>query len=211
LSVQGIWYRPRAKQSAADAMKARLNREEGDHITLLHVYKEWIAAGRSEQWCREHFIHYRSLKRAEDVIDQLERLMKKFCLPIESAGKDAERVLKAIVAGFFARAARKDGQRGYQTLVDNHLVHMFPGSALWGREPDFVVFHELVNTTREYMRNAIAIDPRWLIELAPAFYRRASPAEITERKRNERIAPLSDHLRRHERDWRITEQRIVRL
>jgi ATP-dependent RNA helicase DHX8/PRP22 len=211
LSVQGIWYRPRARQAAADAMKARLDREEGDHITLLHVYKEWLSADRSEQWCRDHFIHYRSLRRAEEVIHQLERLMERFRLPLHSSGTDTQRILKAIVAGFFTRAARKDGQRGYQTLVDNHVVHMFPGSSLFGREPDFVVFHELVNTTREYMRNTIAVDPRWLVELAPAFYRRASPEEITERKRNERLTPLSDNLRRHERDWRITEQRIVRL
>jgi ATP-dependent RNA helicase DHX8/PRP22 len=192
-------------------MKARLNREEGDHITLLHVYNEWVNAGRSEQWCRDYFVHSRSLRRAEDVMKQLRGLMEKFRLPLLSSGRNTEVVLKAIVSGFFAKAARKDGMRGYQTLVDHHLVHMFPGSALFGKEPDFVVYHELVNTTREFMRNTVMIDPRWLIELAPAFYRRASPTEITERKRNERLTPLSDNLRKHERDWRITEQRIVRL
>jgi ATP-dependent RNA helicase DHX8/PRP22 len=211
LSVQGIWYRPRQKQSIADAMKVKLNQEEGDHITLLHVYREWVKANRSEQWCRDYFVHFRSLRRADDIINQLRGLMERFKLRIHSAGRQVEIVQKAIVSGFFAKAARKDGQKGYETLVDNHLVHMFPGSSLFGREPDFVVFHELVNTTKEFMRNTIAIDPRWLVEVAPAFYRRASPSELTARKRNERLVPLSDQLRKHERDWRITEQRIVRL
>lgn len=211
LSVQGIWYRPRQKQAIADGMKAKLNREEGDHITLLYTYKQWLKAGRSEKWCRDYFVHFRSLRRAEDVMDQLRRLMERFSLRLVSSGTNMQVVLKAIVSGFFAKAARIDGQRGYQTLVDQHLVHMFPGSALFGKDPEYVVFHELVNTTKEYMRNSVAIEPKWLVELAPAFYRRASPTEITERKRKERLRPLADHLRKNERDWRITEQRIVRL
>ena len=211
LSVQGIWYRPRQKQAIADGMKAKLNREEGDHITLLYTYQQWLKSGRSEKWCRDYYVHFRSLRRAEDVMSQLRRLMERFKLPIVSSGANMQVVLKAIVSGFFSKAARRDGQRGYQTLVDHHLVHMFPGSALFGKDPDYVVFHELVNTTKEYIRNAVIVDPKWLVELAPAFYRRASPTEITERKRNERLKPLADHLRKNERDWRITEQRIVRL
>ena len=120
-------------------------------------------------------------------------------------------VLKSIVSGFFAKAARKESQKGYQTLVDNHLVQLHPGSALFGRDPDYVVYHELVNTSKEFMRNVVAVEPKWLVELAPAFYRKASPSEITKRKRNEHLTPLADHMREHERDWRITDQRIVRL
>ena len=211
LSVQGIWYRPRNKQAHADAMKARLNREEGDHLTLLHAYKEWVKAGKSEQWCRDNFVHYRSLRRADDVITQLQNQMDRFRLPIVSCGNDTQLVLKAIVSGFFAKAARKDGPKGYKTLVDDHLVHMFPGSALFGREPDYVIFHELISTSNEYMRNTVMVEPRWLVELAPNFYRKASATEITQRKRNERLNPLADTRRGHEGDWRVTNQRIVRL
>lgn len=211
LSVQGIWYRPRQKQGQADAMKARLNREEGDHLTLLHVYREWAKTNRSIQWCKDNFVHERSLKRADDIIKQLRGVMEKFHLPIMSCGNDKQAVQKAIVAGFFAKAARKDGARGYQKLVDQKVVHMYPGSALFGREPDYVIYHELVNTTKEFMRNVVMVEPKWLIDLAPAFYRRASPQEITRRKKHERLNPLENKKRQHERDWRITEQRVVRL
>ena len=211
LSVQGIWFRPRQKQANADAMKARLNRDEGDHLTLLHAYREWVKECRSDRWCKDNFVHYRSLKRADDVIDQLKRLMEKFKLKINSCGNDTQLVLKAIVSGFFAKAARKDGQKGYLTLVDNHLVHMFPGSALFGRDPEYVIFHELVNTSKEFMRNTVMVEPRWLVELAPKFYRKASATEITQRKRNERLKPLEDGKRTNPGQWRITEQRITRL
>lgn len=212
LSVQGIWYRPRKKQAEADAMKARLNRDEGDHMTLLHVFREWQKNGEREAWCKENYVHYRSLKRAKDVMTQLRQQMEQFHVPLVSCGKEIIPILKAIVSGFFAKAARRYMGTEYKTIVDDHPVYIFPGSALFGREPEYCVFHELVNTTREYMRNTVAVDPRWLVELAPAFYRKASPLEMTSRKRADRVNPLADRKSDNkDRKWRITEQRIIRI
>lgn len=36
--------------------------------------------------------------------------------------------------------------------------------------PKWVVYHSLVSTDRQYMRNVITIDPGWLTEAAPHFY-----------------------------------------
>ena len=210
LSVQTIWYRPKDREAQADAMKAKLNRDEGDHLTLLHVYREWEANDFSEQWCKKYFVQYRSLRRAQDVINQLRGQMERFGLPIESCKGDPQPILKAIVSGFFAKAARKTNNSEYKTIVDDHPVYMFPGSSLFGLEPEYVIFHELVNTTREYMRNTVGVDPRWLVELAPAFYRKAEPGEITARKHRERLQPLATNRKEDtERSWRITEKRII--
>lgn len=34
-----------------------------------------------------------------------------------------------------------------------------------------MVYHELVLTTKEYMREVCVIDPRWVVEVAPMFFR----------------------------------------
>jgi hypothetical protein len=39
-----------------------------------------------------------------------------------------------------------------------------------GITPDYVVYHELVLTTKEYMMCATAVEPQWLAELGPMFY-----------------------------------------
>jgi len=39
LSVQNVFYRPKEKQALADSKKARFFQPEGDHLTLLAVYK----------------------------------------------------------------------------------------------------------------------------------------------------------------------------
>ena len=48
------------------------------------------------------------------------------------------------------------------------MIH--PHSFLFKETPEFVIFNELVFTTKEYMRNVIELDPLWLLEIAPHFY-----------------------------------------
>ena len=39
-----------------------------------------------------------------------------------------------------------------------------------GDVPDYVVYHELVLTTKEFMQCATAVEPEWLAEMGPAFF-----------------------------------------
>ena len=81
-------------------------------------------------------------------------------LDIVSCGKAYKRVQKAICSGFFRNAAKKDPQEGYKTQVDQQAVYVHPSSAVYNRQPEWVIYHELVMTTKEYMRAVTAIDPK---------------------------------------------------
>lgn len=50
--------------------------------------------------------------------------------------------------------------------------HLHPSSALYGLgyTPDYVVYHELVFTSKEYMQFVSAVEPEWLAELGPMFF-----------------------------------------
>ncbi|XP_022555851.2 probable pre-mRNA-splicing factor ATP-dependent RNA helicase DEAH5 [Brassica napus] len=206
--VQGdnIFYRPREKQAQADQKKAKFFQPEGDHLTLLTVYEAWKAKNFSGPWCFDNFIQSRSLRRAQDVRKQLLSIMDKYKLDVVSAGKNFTKIRKAITAGLFFHVARKDPQEGYRTLVENQPVYIHPGSALFQRHPDWVIYHDLVMTTKEYMREVTVIDPKWLVELAPRFFKVADPTHMSKRKRQERIEPLYD--RYHEpNSWRLSKRR----
>ncbi|THG22402.1 hypothetical protein TEA_012622 [Camellia sinensis var. sinensis] len=126
-------------------------------------------------------------------------------LDVVSAGKNFTKIRKAITAGFFFHAARKDPQEGYRTLVENQPVYIHPSSSLFQRQPDWVIYHELVMTTKEYMREVTVVDPKWLVELAPRFFKVADPTKMSKRKRQERVEPLYD--RYHEpNSWRQSIQ-----
>ncbi|KAI3442518.1 RNA helicase [Psidium guajava] len=206
IQTGNIFYRPREKQAQADQKRAKFFQPEGDHLTLLAVYEAWKAKNFSGPWCFENFVQSRSLRRAQDVRKQLLTIMDKYKLDVVSAGKNFTKIRKAITAGFFFHAARKDPQEGYRTLVENQPVYIHPSSALFQRQPDWVIYHELVMTTKEYMREVTVIDPKWLVELAPRFFKVSDPTKMSKRKRQERIEPLYD--RYHEpNSWRLSKRR----
>ena len=189
--AEGLFARPRDKAKQADERHARFKAAEGDHITLLRVFEAWRAHGESPAWAMENFLHARALKRTEDIRRQLMGLCTKARLPVLSCGADTSRLRKALTAGFFARAARREGKDTFRTLSEGNTVFLHPASALFGKNPDFVVFNELVFTTKEYMRGVSVIDPRWLVHVAPAFYRFAD--SLTSSKRlNMKVVPIND-------------------
>eukprot|EP00594_Rhizosolenia_setigera_P019216 CAMPEP_0178978510 /NCGR_PEP_ID=MMETSP0789-20121207/25218_1 /TAXON_ID=3005 /ORGANISM="Rhizosolenia setigera, Strain CCMP 1694" /LENGTH=840 /DNA_ID=CAMNT_0020668295 /DNA_START=1 /DNA_END=2522 /DNA_ORIENTATION=+ len=206
LSVENPFFRPKDKQAQADMRKAKFHAGEGDHLTLLQVYRGWEAAKCSNPWCFENFIQARSMKRAQDVRKQLVSIMDRYKLDLLSCGKDYTTICKAITAGFFNHAAKRDPQEGYRTLVDQNPVYIHPSSALFNKNPEWVIYHELVLTTKEYMRNIMVIDAKWLIELAPGFYKRADPNKMTKAKRMQKIEPLFDRFNPKDA-WRLRKRK----
>ncbi|CAH1375140.1 hypothetical protein MTP99_016574 [Tenebrio molitor] len=206
LSVQNVFYRPKDKQAIADQKKAKFNQPEGDHLTLLAVYNSWKNNKFSNAWCYENFVQIRTLKRAQDVRKQLLGIMDRHKLDVVSAERNTVRVQKTVCSGFFRNAAKKDPQEGYRTLVDSQVVYIHPSSALFNRQPEWVIYHELVQTTKEYMREVTTIDPKWLVEFAPAFFKFSDPTKLSKFKKNQRLEPLYNKYE-EPNAWRISRVR----
>lgn len=123
---------------------------------------------------------------------------------ILSAGRDYNVVRKAICSGFFRNAAKKDPQEGYKTLVEGTPVYIHPSSALFNRNPEWLIYHELVLTTREYCHNVTAVEPKWLVEVAPQFFQVADASKISKRKKQEKIEPLYNKYEKPD-EWRLSK------
>ncbi|GES86963.1 probable ATP-dependent RNA helicase DHX35 [Rhizophagus clarus] len=83
-------------------------------------------------------------------------------------GKKSAR--KCLVSGYFAHAAKMQSDGSFRSVRDNVELHVHPSSVLFTRNAPWVIFHEVVSTTKSYMRELTVIDPAWLTELAPHFY-----------------------------------------
>ncbi|RPB29380.1 P-loop containing nucleoside triphosphate hydrolase protein [Terfezia boudieri ATCC MYA-4762] len=207
LSVQSVFYRPKEKQTAADAKKAKFHDPHGDHLTLLNVYNGWKNSKFSAPWCFENFIQARSMRRVQDVRQQLESIMLRYKHPVVSCGRTTMKVRQALCSGFFRNSARKDPQEGYRTLIEGTPVYMHPSSALFGKPAEHVIYHTLVLTTKEYMHCTTAIEPKWLVEVAPRFFKVGGGAgELSKRRKNERIQPLFNRFSDGD-DWRLSAQK----
>ncbi|KZV26108.1 putative pre-mRNA-splicing factor ATP-dependent RNA helicase [Dorcoceras hygrometricum] len=206
IQTGNIFYRPMHKQAQADKKRAKFFHPEGDHLTLLAVYDAWKANNFSAPWCFENFLQSRSLRRTQDVRKQLLSIMDKHGLDVVSAGNDFTKICKAVAAGFFFNAARRDPEGGYRTLVDDQPVYLHPSSVVFHRQPDWVIYHELIMTTKVYIRDVTIINPEWLVELAPRLFKLPNSTRLSKRKRQERIEPLYD--RHHQpNSWRLSTRR----
>jgi hypothetical protein len=60
--------------------------------------------------------------------------------------------------------------------------------------------HQLTRT-EEYMHQVTVIEPKWLSEVAPTFFRIADQNKISKRKASEKIEPLFDRFATDKDDW----------
>ncbi|XP_066295564.1 pre-mRNA-splicing factor ATP-dependent RNA helicase DHX16-like [Branchiostoma lanceolatum] len=172
LNVQGsIFYRPKDKAVHADNARQNFFNMAGDHLTLMNVYNEWQETEFSTQWCYENFIQWRALRRARDVRDQLAGLIERVEIEPTSSPDDTVAIRKSITSGFFYHTARLSKSGQYKTVKHQQTVMIHPNSCLFQEQPRWIIYFELVFTTKEYMRQVIEIENSWLLEVAPHYYK----------------------------------------
>lgn len=184
LSVNGtIFFKPKDRIVHAEASRKSFFSESGDHLTLLKVYNDWASSGHSKQWCFEKFIQYKSMCRARDIRDQLEKLCDKVEVKLLSDDSDTMNIRKAILGGFFYNAARISREASsYRTIRNNQSVYIHRESSLHDALPRWVVFNEIKQTSKAFMRTISEIEPSWLVDVAPAFYSEEEIAELSKRR-----------------------------
>ncbi|WIA41331.1 hypothetical protein OEZ86_004928 [Tetradesmus obliquus] len=188
LSVPSVFFRPPDRAEESDAAREKFFVPESDHLTLLHVYQQWKNNGYRGDWCARHYLQGKGLKKAKEVRAQLLDIMKTQRLPLTSCGSDWDVVRKAICSAYFSNAGKFKGIGEYVNCRTGMPCHLHPSSALYGLgyTPDYVVYHELVFTSKEYMQCVSAVEPEWLAELGPMFFSiKESHSSRQERRKKE--------------------------
>lgn len=173
--ASALFYRPKDKKIHADSARARFTvKEGGDHFSLLNIWNQWVDSDFSYVWSRENFLQQRSLTRARDVRDQLAKLCDRVEVTISSVGaNEMVPIQKSLTAGFFPNAARlQRGGDSYRTVKNGMTVYLHPSSTLFQINPKWILFYELVLTSREYMRSNMPLQPEWLTEVAPHYHKK---------------------------------------
>ncbi|XP_076470815.1 pre-mRNA-splicing factor ATP-dependent RNA helicase PRP16-like [Babylonia areolata] len=172
LSVPAIFYRPKGREEDSDAAREKFMVAESDHLTYLNVYQQWKRNGYSSTWCNEHFVHAKAMRKVREVQQQLREIMEQQKMELVSSGTEWDIIRKCICSAYFHQAARLKGLGEYVNTRTGMPCHLHPTSALFGMgfTPDYIVYHELVMTSKEYMQCVTAVDGEWLAELGPMFY-----------------------------------------
>jgi ATP-dependent RNA helicase DDX35 len=85
LQVESVFQTPYGQ----NAMRARMTKRkfevaEGDLLTLLNVFTAYLENGRTKLFCQQNFLHYKRLRRAEQIKKQMLKMLNRFGIPIES-------------------------------------------------------------------------------------------------------------------------------
>ncbi|KFK35415.1 hypothetical protein AALP_AA5G281500 [Arabis alpina] len=171
--VPNCFIRPREAQKAADEAKARFGHIDGDHLTLLNVYHAYKQNNEDPNWCYENFINNRAMKSADNVRQQLVRIMSRFNLRMCSTDFNSREyyinIRKAMLSGYFMQVAHLERTGQYLTVKDNQVVHLHPSNCL-DHKPEWVIYNEYVLTTRNFIRTVTDVRGDWLVDVAPHYY-----------------------------------------
>lgn len=180
LSGAAVFYRPEGREEDSDRERGKFYIHESDHLTLLRVYNQWERNRFSSNWCERCFVNYKVMIKAKDVLEQLELILSKYIQSLNldrksrriQSSDDESVIKKCICKSYFHQAAMLRNLKEYQNLRTGIPCHLHPTSVLYSMSslPKYIIYHELVMTTKEYMQCATAVEAEWLAELGPMFY-----------------------------------------
>ncbi|XP_066583153.1 ATP-dependent RNA helicase DHX33-like [Prorops nasuta] len=164
LSGESVFLDPPAKREQAHIARSRFASEEGDHVTLLNVFRGYTGTNQKKLWCHENFLHYRNLEYGLEVRKQLAALAERANLEKASCGTNTERLRKALLEGLYDNLAELQRDLSYVTLSSRQQVALHPSSTLHTSKPPLILFTEIVATGRCYLRGLSVIEPSWISE-----------------------------------------------
>ena len=186
LSVPPVFFRPKDRQEESDAAREKFFVPESDHLTLLHTYQSWVSHDYRGDWCNKFYLHVKIMRKAREVRSQLLDIMKQQQVRLNSIGSDWDVCRKAICSAYFHHAARLKGIGEYANCRNSMPCYLHQSSALYGLgyTPDYIVYHELVMTSKEYMQYVTAVEPEWLAEMGPVFFsiKRSHQSRLDQRR-----------------------------
>ncbi|KAF8630939.1 hypothetical protein AX17_005296 [Amanita inopinata Kibby_2008] len=175
----------------AQVLHASLGNSTSDVLKLLSVIGAFEYAGGSRKFCEEHFVRVKAMEEIHKLRAQISNIVQ-VNFPGIDAGFKAKlkppndlqlKVLRQLLAAAFIDqvAVRKDkvdkavssGAQYANTkgvpyramnIADDVFIH--PSSILTGGPPpEYVVYHEVVQTTRVWLKGLTVINPSWLSSL----------------------------------------------
>lgn len=147
-------------------------RKEGDHVTLLEVFRAFRACSvkRRKEWCHANSVNLRAMTKALEIFKQLSRAAVGEGIEMKSSGVETAPLLRSMVAGYFLNTARKQADGSFKTVSTGQRLVIHPSSVLFRQPPEMIFFNELVKTNRLYARDVSSILPEWVAEMSPNVY-----------------------------------------
>ncbi|WP_017595663.1 ATP-dependent RNA helicase HrpA [Nocardiopsis potens] len=189
LSIQDPRERPADAQQAAQAKHARFAEKESDFLAYLNLWsylkeqQKALSGNQFRKLCRTEFLNYLRVREWQDIYGQLKQVAKGMGITLNTAAPDPANVHAALLSGLLSHVGLKDPEKHEYLGGRGARFGIFPGSALFKKQPRYVMAAELVETSRLWGRMCARIEPEWAEELAGHLVKRTYSEPHWEKKR----------------------------
>ncbi|MEU0102761.1 ATP-dependent RNA helicase HrpA [Streptomyces sp. NPDC006267] len=176
LSIQDPRERPAEKQTQADQNHARFKDETSDFLAYLNLWayvrEQQKERGSSSfrRMCKQEYLNFLRIREWQDIYAQLRTVAKQMDITVEEPKAEGsvpeQAVHTSLLAGLLSHIGLKDTEKNEYVGARNAKFAIFPGSALFKKQPRFVMSAELVETSRLWARVNAKVEPEWIEPLA---------------------------------------------
>ncbi|MFZ2504520.1 MAG: ATP-dependent RNA helicase HrpA, partial [Nocardioides sp.] len=197
LSLQDPRERPEEQRPQADQLHARFADKTSDFLSWLVLWRHLktqqkeLSGSAFRRMCRREFLNYLRVREWQDFESQLRQVCKEVGIglgPTRGPGElpDPDSIHQALLSGLLSHvgvleeressgpSARRPARRPMREYLGARGAKfaLFPGSALKGNPPAYVMAGELVETSRLWARQNAAIKPEWAEQIGAHLVKR---------------------------------------
>ncbi|MFG2220120.1 ATP-dependent RNA helicase HrpA [Streptomyces sp. NPDC048685] len=178
LSIQDPRERPSEKQTQADQQHARFKDETSDFLAFLNLWR-YIREQQKERgsssfrrMCKQEYLNFLRIREWQDIYAQLRTVAKQMGVQLNEEDAPEQSVHTSLLAGLLSHIGLKDTEKNEYLGARSAKFAIFPGSALFKKQPRFVMSAELVETSRLWARVNAKVEPEWIEPLAQHLLKR---------------------------------------
>ncbi|GGV95863.1 ATP-dependent helicase [Streptomyces gelaticus] len=178
LSIQDPRERPSEKQTQADQQHARFKDETSDFLAFLNLWR-YVREQQKERgsssfrrMCKQEYLNFLRIREWQDIYAQLRTVVKQMGIQLNEEDAPEQSVHTSLLAGLLSHIGLKDTEKNEYLGARSAKFAIFPGSALFKKQPRFVMSAELVETSRLWARVNAKVEPEWIEPLAQHLLKR---------------------------------------
>ncbi|XP_065904268.1 ATP-dependent RNA helicase DHX15 homolog [Dysidea avara] len=173
----GVFFRAGtdAEKEASDKKKLQFCHEGGDQLTNLCVYWKWSSqdANKRNKWCYENSINAKSMRRVEEMVKELQKILLTHKIKIAASLKDLKNAAlffpKLFFYAFLPNLAVFIGHERAGYIVTETQIgsfFMFPGSVLVSQNlcPKVLVYEKTLKTSHQFLLQLMPVKQEWIEE-----------------------------------------------
>lgn len=178
LSIQDPRERPMDVSAAADEKHSRFEDEKSDFVALLKLWdylkkeRKQRSANQFRKMCHQEFINWQRVNEWFDLKRQLLQQAREEKLGFNHKPASYEQIHQSLLAGMLSHVGHKDPEDTSYIGTRSRTFHVFPGSGLFNKRPQWIMASEIVETSKTWARTNAVIEPEWIEKQAQHLLKR---------------------------------------